>query len=89
VKIWYPNRKQWVVIWATAFIAAGFLLNGEPAPMLAALLFGVLLIWQLSKPSSSRANSELSEKYAKCSECGAVLNPYWKNCPMCGSSTHI
>lgn len=60
-QVWYPNRLQWAVIWIASALAFALFLDGaeyrefvfmKNRLAIGSLWFGVLLVWQLSKPAS-------------------------------------
>jgi hypothetical protein len=48
---WYPNGRQWWVIWITAFVAVVALLNSADSVMFAlcVALIGGLLVWRFQR----------------------------------------
>jgi hypothetical protein len=49
---WYPNKRQWWVIWIAAILAVSGLMAGADGIMFAfcVVLIGALLVWKLQKP---------------------------------------
>lgn len=52
---WYPNRRQWWVIWITAILGVIGLMNGGEGAVFAfcVTIIGVLLVWRLQRPTGS------------------------------------
>lgn len=47
---WYPSKAQWWVIWITAgIVGVGLLSTGAGIALLAIVMWGGLLVWQLSR----------------------------------------
>jgi hypothetical protein len=80
---WYPNRKQWLVIWAAIVVGCLCLLAGVIAGTVVAFLIGGPLVWQLCGPQKSPIPPQRNVIY--CGECGISIDPAWVFCPRCGA----
>jgi hypothetical protein len=49
---WYPNKRQWWIIWVAAILIVAGLMAGAEGIMFAfcAALIGALLIWKFQQP---------------------------------------
>jgi hypothetical protein len=46
---WYPNQRQWWVIWIAAALVVIGLMSGEVAVALSAAIIGGLLVWKFQR----------------------------------------